>query len=146
MNIQKLERRRAKNPILDFEGHKYSFPPVVKPPPLSNNNKMELLNFSQDNTFYLFFNRMNLQLCIYEMCEVTVGYDEMASSGRKLSYQFVLRHVLQYDRSALFQHFYAIGIDPVNHFRKNVSQIMIDNKGCVKLSFVESLPFIDKMN
>jgi hypothetical protein len=58
----------------------------------------------------------------------------------------VLRHYLDYDRSALFQHFYTIGKDPLTHYRKNMSQVVINDKGCVKLCYVENLPFVDKPN
>ena len=45
-NILLLERRRAKNPILDFSGNRYQFETPSPPPALSDSNKMELLNFS----------------------------------------------------------------------------------------------------
>lgn len=102
---------------------------------------------SPNNTFFFFLNRMTLELCVYEMCEVAVTYDESFFSlkdSKKTTYQFVLRHTLDYNKSAFFQHFYTIGQDPIEYLRKNLSQIMIDDNGCVKLCFIENLPFVEK--
>ena len=64
----KLLRRRIKNPILDFLGKPFDFRPTVPPVPLSENNKMELIQFSYNNKFFLFLNRLNHKLLIYELC------------------------------------------------------------------------------
>jgi len=122
-NILLLERRRAKNPILDFSGNRYQFETPSPPPALSDSNKMELLNFSQNNMFYLFLNRMSEQLCVYELCEVMMARDESFMSqnvSKKVGYQFVLRSILDYDNSQLFQHFYSINVDPICHFRAHM--------------------------
>lgn len=154
-NIVKLERRKGKNQILDFSGHKYVFKPSEPPVPLSQNNKMELLNMSYNNKYFLFYNRMSETLCLYEMCEISVAMNEQESffdfkeipqQRMKTYYQFVLKHIINYDKSPLFQHFYTIGIDPIEYYRGNVSQIMVDDKGNVKLCYVENLPFVDKQN
>jgi hypothetical protein len=68
-------------------------------------------------------------LCLYEICEVVVASNPEESffdfgdqaPKVKTSYQFVLRHVINYDKSQLFQHFYTIGVDPIAYYRKNVS-------------------------
>lgn len=76
--------------------------------PLSENNKMELLNMSYNNKWFLFYNRMGETLCLYEMSEIstTVNYDEsfFDFSGAQVpktknSYQFILRHQINYDKS-----------------------------------------------
>ena len=92
---------------------------------------------------------MSEQLCVYELCEVTVSKDESFMStkeNKKTTYQFVMRHTLDYDCSALFQHFYTIGVDPLCHYRSNMDEVMIDDHGCVKLAYVEDLPFVEKQN
>ena len=71
-NIDKLKRRRMKCPILDFLGNEYEFRPPQAPVPLSFNNRMELLNMSFNNKFFLFYNRMEETICVYEIQETTV--------------------------------------------------------------------------
>ena len=63
---------------MDFSGHRYEFMPAEPPVPLSENNKMELLNMSYSNRWFLFYNRMAETLCLYEMSEIptTINYDE----------------------------------------------------------------------
>jgi hypothetical protein len=76
--------------------------------PLSNSNKMELLNMCYNNRFFLFYNRMSETLCLYEMCEITTQVNMMEESffdfsgianKTKTAYQFVLRHIINYDKS-----------------------------------------------
>ena len=62
-------RRRVKNPILDFLGKPYEFKPTMPPVPLSQNNKMELIQFSYNNRWFLILNRMNNRFFVYELCE-----------------------------------------------------------------------------
>jgi hypothetical protein len=154
-NVLRLERRRGKNPVLDFSGHKYEFKIDGAPVPLGQNNKMELLNMSYNNKWFLFYNRMSETLCLYEMCEISVlinadesffDFKEIPQQKVKTSYQFVLRNLINYDKSPLFQHLYTIGIDPIEYYRGNVSQIMVNDIGTVKVCYVENLPFVDKQN
>ena len=64
-----LRVRRRADPILDFYGHPYEFQTPDPPPPLSDMNKMELLNMSRNNRWFLFFNRKTLGLLVYELKE-----------------------------------------------------------------------------
>ena len=66
---------------------------------------------------------MSEQLCVYELCEVLMARDESFMSqnvSKKVGYQFVLRSILDYDSSQLFQHFYSINVDPICHFRTHM--------------------------
>ena len=61
------------------------------------------------NRWFLFFNRMAETLCLYEMCEipVPVNYDESfldftGMPKTKITFQFVLRNQINYDKSQLF--------------------------------------------
>lgn len=147
-NIDKLKRRRIKQPILDFLGNEYEFKPPQPPVPLSFNNRMELLNMSYNNRFFLFYNRMDETLCVYEIQE-TMVVDQMQMFGdapppMKKIYQFVLMYNLNIDKSHIFQYFYTININPIDYFRNNLSQIKMDDNGGVKLCYVENLPYIEK--
>lgn len=55
---EKLIERRKNDPILDFEGNEYKFAPTPKTIPLSESNKMEVLNMSYNNRWWLFYNRI----------------------------------------------------------------------------------------
>lgn len=70
-NIEKLKLRRRNDPICDFYGNSYDFKDADPPPPLSDANKMELLNMSNNNKWFLFFNRMTLDLSVFELREKT---------------------------------------------------------------------------
>lgn len=103
-NITKLQRRRIKNPILDFLGNQYEFVPSKPPASLSFSNRMELLNFSYNNRFFLFYNRMAETICVYEIQETVVSEPKDAQTPglKKVVYQFVLKYNLNIDKSHLF--------------------------------------------
>ena len=114
-----------KNPILDFLGNEYEFKPPLPPVPLSYNNRMELLNMSYNNKFFLFYNRITETLCVYEIQE-TMVFDHTQMFGdepppKKMVCQFVLKYNLNIDRSHIFQYFYTININPIQYFRNNLS-------------------------
>lgn len=147
-NIDKLKRRRIKSPILDFLGNEYEFKPPQPSVPLTFNNRMELLNMSFNNKFFLFYNRMAETVCVYEIQEATV-LDQTQMFGdapppKKVIYQFVLKYNLNIDKSHIFQYFYTININPINYFKNNLSQIKMDDNGGVKLCYIENLPYIEK--
>jgi hypothetical protein len=58
-------------------------------------------------------------------------------------FKFKLMHQLNISDSFLFKHMSSLGVDPVAYFRANLSQIKIDDNGCVKLCYVENLPVAD---
>jgi hypothetical protein len=83
---------------------------------------------SYSNKWFLFYNRILEQMLIYEY--VVEGND----------FKFKLRHMVNCQDSFLFQHMSSIGVDPVVFFRANISQLKIDDEGCVKICYVENLP------
>lgn len=103
---------------------------------------------SFNNRFFLFYNRMDETLCVYEIQE-TMVIDQMQMFGdvpppMKKIYQFVLKYNLNIDKSHIFQYFYTININPIDYFRNNLSQIKLDDNGGVKLCYIENLPYIEK--
>ena len=67
---QKLRERRKQDPINDFDGNEYQFAPEPKPVPLSDSNKLEIMNMSYNNKWWLFYNRIKEQLYLYKCVEV----------------------------------------------------------------------------
>jgi hypothetical protein len=128
--LEKLKERRKNDPILDFEGQEYQFADPPKREALSESNKLEILNMSYSNRYFLFYNRMLEKMLIYEF--VCINSD----------FRFKLRHEVNCADSFLFKHMASpgVGVDPVAYFRANLSQIKIDDEGCVKLCYVENLP------
>ena len=68
-NIEKLNKRRGNDPILDFMGKPYVFNPAKPHPICDESNKREILNFSYNNKWYLFYNRMTEKFYIYYLEE-----------------------------------------------------------------------------
>ena len=54
-------------PILDFNGNVYDIDLGRHQPALSEHNKMELLNFSRDQKLFLFHDRLEERLYVYEL-------------------------------------------------------------------------------
>lgn len=149
-----LQARRIKDPILDFLGNPYQFQSPDDPVPLSNNNKMEMMNMSQNNRWFLFYNRMMEQLFMYELVmqedqihveDSFTDYDNYNTFKIKPTYIFKMRYVLDFDRTHMFQHMYTLGVDPIEYYRDNLSQVKINNSGQVSLCYIENLPVIDIM-
>ena len=61
----KKKRRRE---IIDFKGNVYIEKKEIQEPPLSVINKMELIQFSFNNRFYIFYDRILEKLLVYELC------------------------------------------------------------------------------
>ena len=149
--IDRLKHRRRHDPVLDFYGNPYTFRAPDPPPAVSEANRMELLNMSRNNRWFLFFNRASLILSVYELCakprdenaESFCG-DEPRSASRGAAYVFSPRWQLDYDKTSMFQHLYTLNVDPIAYFSARRSQIKIDDAGCVKLCYVENLPGLDK--
>jgi hypothetical protein len=105
-NIEKLKIRRGKDPILDYYGNPYQFKKPDPPPPLSEMNKMELLNMSTNNRWFLFVNRMSLQLIVYELvfndklCNLLHATEE--ERDKSPLYEFVPVYQIDYDKTSMF--------------------------------------------
>ena len=54
-----------------------------------------------------------------------------------------MRYALDFDKTNPFQHMFTLGVDPIEFYQSNLSQIKIDNKGKVSLCYVENLPYVD---
>jgi hypothetical protein len=112
--IDLLRVRRRADPILDFNGHPYEFQIPDPPPPLGDMNKMELLNMSRNNRWFLFFNRKTLGLLVFELKEMPKGelddsfvqnVNLMNGTGERISppiYEFQPVYQLDYDRTSMF--------------------------------------------
>lgn len=71
-------------------------------------------------------------------------FKDVQAPKKKLTYKFVLKYDLNTNKSHLFQHLFTIGVDPLDYYKGNPSQVKIDDNGEVKLSYVENLPFIER--
>ena len=106
---ERLKERRKNDPILDFDNNEYKFAPAPKKIPLTESTKMEVLNMSYSNNWWLFYNRIMEQFYIYKF--VTVDKD----------LKFQLMHQLNITDSFMFKHMTSLGVDPIAYFRANLS-------------------------
>lgn len=148
-------RRKGKEPILDFFGNPYQVKPKEPPVPLSENNKMELLQMSYNNRYCLFLNRMTCQLLVYELVERKSSSPEIESwsneiqqlaSPQKSSFYFECVYDLCFENAGLFQHIMehkTLNVDPIEYYRKNLSQVKINDAGKVQMCFIENLPYVE---
>ena len=60
-------RRWETDPILDFQGKEYEFKEPEGRVPLDESTKLEVLNMSYNNKWFLFYNRNRERLCVYEL-------------------------------------------------------------------------------
>jgi len=67
---QAISKRTNLNPVLDFKGNVYVVSREAYKPRLSELNKMTLLQFSYDNQYFLFHDRMVDKLIVYELKDV----------------------------------------------------------------------------
>lgn len=95
---------------------------------------------SYNNKWFLFYNRQREALCVYELSEEEEEEEEDHKGPGGLSFEFELHHDLDIENCFMFLHMHSIDVDPIAYYRANVSQIKIDNHGCVKLCYVENLP------
>ena len=79
-----MSKRKGKEPILDFLGNPFDIKQKEPAPPLSDNNKMELLQMSYNNRYYLFLNRMTCQLLVYELVEKKSSSPEIESWSNEI--------------------------------------------------------------
>lgn len=112
--VDLLRVRRRSDPVLDYYGRPYEFQIPGPPPPLSDMNKMELLNMSRNNRWFLFFNRKTLGLLVYELKgKAKGGLDDSFLQNDKLmngtsggksppTYEFLLVYQIDYDRTSMF--------------------------------------------
>lgn len=118
-----FKNNRATEPILDFLGNEYDTGERDPEPPLDDFNKMELLQMSFNNKFYIFQNRLLGKMFVYELVERRAKPKPSESSEpfsrrqggqmlRKKVYktfgkkrmQFVMRYQVQFEASEMFQH------------------------------------------
>ena len=136
--FDKLMRRRKDDAILDFEGKPFQFKPIAGSPALNSANKLEIMNMSYNNRWYLFYNRMEEQFFVYELVTIPPGPDNPTTQ-----YTFELTYQLDTNENFMFKHMTSIGVDPIAYFRDHMSQIKIDDEANVKLCFVENMPIAD---
>jgi len=110
-NVDFAAKRKGKEPILDFLSNPYHIKAKDPPVPLSENNKMELLQMSYNNRYYLFLNRMTCQLLVYELVEKKSSSPETESwsneiqqlaSPQKSSFSFECVYDLGFENAGLF--------------------------------------------
>ena len=41
---------------------------------------------------------------------------------------------------------YTLGVDPIDYYRDNLSQVKINDKGEISLCYIENLPFLNIEN
>ena len=81
--------------------------------PLTDANKMDLMNMSQNNKWWLFYNRQIQQLFMYELV--------VSTNPNQKEMQFRLKYGLDFDKTHMFQHMYVLGVDPIEFFKENLS-------------------------
>ena len=143
--------RIAKEPIFDFQGNPWKFKEKEKPPPLAESNKMELLQMSYDNKYFLFYNRMLDKILVYELKEVERSVEQMLDLSQTgnanpspTCYKFVLYYDIQIEYSQLATHLYSIDIDPIKYYRENMGQLRISGGAVVRMCYCENLPYIER--
>lgn len=117
-------------------------------PPVSELNKMTLLQFSYNNRYFLFHNRASEKLVVYELTNTTTANDPsffgldlkqiVAGAGTTSTWEFQYKYELKYDDSFLFDYLYGQDIDCLQYFCKNPSLIKVDNAAKVKICYCES--------
>ena len=112
---------------------------------------MELIQFSYNNRFYIFYDRILEKLLVYELCifekedvDHADLYDEEAHHqimdfSCHESYEFLLKYELKVNNSYLFKFLTLNNVDGVDYFRKYPSQVKIDNKSNVKMLYSENI-------
>ena len=98
---------------------------------------MELLNFSYNNRYFLFFDKKDIKLKLYEL-RVVLSYEAVMDrivednygppepDDDAQEYEFVLKYELCVGESHLFTYLYGRGIDVLGYFVENPGQIKID--------------------
>ena len=66
--MEAIAHHKKQREIIDFRGNIYVKKQEKPEPPLSVINKMELMQFSFNNRFYIFFDRILEKLLVYELC------------------------------------------------------------------------------
>lgn len=85
--------KRKRDQILDFFGNPYVIPARDPPPPLSESNKMEFLQVSFNNKFFLFLDRILQKILVYKLCEEGKDFFvEDIADAQKSPFQFVLQY------------------------------------------------------
>ena len=137
-----LTKKKKQRQMMDFCGNFYLEIPEKPEPPLSVINKMELLQFSFNNRFFLFFDRIIEKLLVYELCKLVepedssfFNFQEFTSEG----YEFVLKYELRMESSYIFKYLTLNNIDCVQYFRSNPGQIKVDDKSSVKICYCQNI-------
>ena len=110
----------------DFDGNPYiQNAAVMDKNEINEDNKMELLNFSYNNRFFLFFDKKQIKLKLFELCVVVDSdmnpdayyQDEIPSpEADAQEYEFILKYELIVGESHLFSYLYERGIDVLAYF------------------------------
>lgn len=153
LNSHKKDReKRNKQPVLDFKGNIYHYRDTVQQPPITNLNKMSLLQLSYDNKLYLFHDRMVNKLLVYELRnngEMPAAANYVSAGSAAVApgsdcWEFTFLYELNLSGSSMFEHLYSQSIDAVKHFVDNPNLIKLTNKGEVKLCYCESFNVLDQ--
>ena len=109
---------------------------------------MELIQFSFNNRFYIFYDRILEKLLVYELCifeqeEDSDLYKETHHDNDNFSchqsYEFMLKYELKTGNCYLFKFLTLNDVDGVDYFRKYPGQIKINNKSNVKMLYNENV-------
>lgn len=109
-----FKNNRVKDTILDFLGNEYDLGDPDPDPEINDTNKMELLQMSYNNKFFVFQNRELDKMYVYELVErkpkqTNESFIKKLSSkqikviGEK-RFQFVMRQQIQFENSEIFLH------------------------------------------
>ena len=117
----KINKNPKNRELIDFTGQPYEFKTTFDPP-VSVFNRMELIQFSGNNTFFLFYDRISIKMIVYELCMIKIPiigdaenlkavknvHDRM---GLSEAYEFVLQFELNCLESQLFKYLALEGIN-----------------------------------
>lgn len=149
-------------------GNPYDFGEKEPEPEVDDSNKMELMQMSYNNHYFLFLDKIKKRFMLYEVVPLQPSADQSKLDGKqrisdfagaafsgpqqnlteeqkapskhRWKLQFTLKYTIQQDDSEMFQHMEVVGIDHLEFFRQNKYQIKVDNDGTVKFCFVENFP------
>ena len=142
MRKKKVSRE---TPVLDFKGNVYVGVPEPPKPPITDLNKMTLLQFSFNHEYFLFHDRKAQKLIVYKLKDTATSqhdyYDVadlkqmVSAAAQPCSWQFLFLYELRFEDCYLFQHLYSANVDAMQYFASNPELIKLDNQGQVKMCY-----------
>ena len=109
---------------------------------------MELLQFSQNNQFFLFCNRMTEQLLVYEICKVehieqNSFFDLSEVNKQQEKWQFLLKYEVGLEDSFMYRYLTPKDIDVLKYFRNNPTLFKLDNEAVCKFNYCDSIQMVE---